>query len=274
MKIAVLMTCHNRVKTTLKCLHKLYKQIGLGEYFSLTVFLVDDGSTDGTETEVKRFFPQVTIIKGDGDLFWNRGMHLAWLEADRVGGFDYFLWLNDDTLLKYDAFSILFTRILDNSIICGTTYSEFGEFPTYGGYLKGSKKLIIPNGEYINCDYCNGNCVLIPKSVFKKLGYLDSTFHHALGDFDYSLRARKKGIEIFVAPDYVGSCETHESIPKWRDMNYSWSKRIVFLYHPSSGCKPSEYFIFDLRHRGIFFALIHFFTIHVRAFFPKLWKYK
>ena len=46
--IAVLITCYNRKDKTLLCLESLFKQQGLGIDFSLAVFLVDDGSTDGT----------------------------------------------------------------------------------------------------------------------------------------------------------------------------------------------------------------------------------
>ena len=44
--IAVLITSFNRKNSTLKCLGKLFSQ-NLKEYY-LGVYLVDDGSTDGT----------------------------------------------------------------------------------------------------------------------------------------------------------------------------------------------------------------------------------
>ena len=63
------------------------------------VYLTDDASSDGTSEIVQSQFPSVHIIKGDGNLFWNRGMHLAWSEAIKVG-YDFYVWLNDDVILK------------------------------------------------------------------------------------------------------------------------------------------------------------------------------
>ena len=48
MNISVLMTCHNRRELTLKCLGLLLSQIGE----DARVYLVDDGSTDGTAVAV------------------------------------------------------------------------------------------------------------------------------------------------------------------------------------------------------------------------------
>lgn len=78
--IAVLLTVHDRKNKTLRCLENLYKQV-LPNYLRLDIYLTDDGCTDGTPEAIKRQFPKVHIIKGDGNLFWNRGMYRAWEEA-------------------------------------------------------------------------------------------------------------------------------------------------------------------------------------------------
>lgn len=43
----------------------------------------------------------------------------------------------------------------------------------------------------------NGNIVMIPKSVFQKLGNFDYFFTHGKRDFDYGLRTGKAGFEMF-----------------------------------------------------------------------------
>jgi GT2 family glycosyltransferase len=159
-----------------------------------------------------------------------------------------------------------------SDIVCGSTRSDKYHKATYGGYINKTRKLLSPNGNYQKCDYCNGNCVLIPREVFYKLGNLDPIFHHAVGDFDYSLRARKMGIEIYVAPNYIGSCESHDFVPKWQDTSLSWRSRLKYLYTASSGCYPAEFFVFDKRHNGLLIAFFHYFTIHLRAIIPSLWK--
>ncbi len=270
--IAILITCHNRKEKTLRCLQALFDQNGVGKEFAIEVFLVDDGCTDGTPDEIRSNYPDVNIIQGNGDLYWNRGMHLAWETAASTKDFDYYLWLNDDTFLFENAFKVMFKKPFFNSIICGTTKSLSTQNATYGAFKRKLYKLIIPNGEYQQGDYCNGNCVLIPRNVFKRVGNLDSNFQHALGDFDYGLRAQKIGIEVRVAPEFVGFCESHEIKPKWRSSSFDVNERFKNLYSPVSGCSPPEFFVFEKRHNGILLAIRHVFSVHVRCLFPQLFK--
>jgi GT2 family glycosyltransferase len=86
MRIAVLMTCHNRREKTLGCLRALFVN-DLPHDTSLHVILVDGGSTDNTAEFVRTEFPQVDILLGDGNLFWNRGMQRAFARA-MVARFD------------------------------------------------------------------------------------------------------------------------------------------------------------------------------------------
>jgi GT2 family glycosyltransferase len=271
-KIAVLLTCHNRKDKTLKCLAHLYQQKGLATDFSIEVFLVDDASTDGTAAAISRQFPAVHIIAGNGSLYWNRGMNLAWKTASTAKDFDYYLWLNDDTFLRENTIAILLQSSFSDAIIAGTTRSAETNKITYGGFKQNINQLIIPNGTYQECDYCNGNCVLIPRKVFQIVGNLDLVFNHALGDFDYSMRAVKLGFRIYLAPDFIGFCESHSEVPNWRRSTVHFTKRLKSLYLPTSGCNPIQFFVFDNRHNGIYLACVHFFSIHLRLFFPSLWK--
>ena len=270
--IAILITSHNRKLKTLKCLSNLYEQEGIFTEFNLDVFLVDDASTDGTAEAIRNQFPEVNIITGDGTLFWNRGMHLAWATAASLKEYDYYLWLNDDTFLFKYALNSLLKCTLNDAIVCGTTKSKFSRHVTYGAYF--NRKLIIPNGNTQIANCFNGNCVLVPKDVYNTLGNLDPIFQHALGDFDYALRAVKAGVHIFVCPVYTATCESHSDVPNWRSKKYSLLKRIGYLYHPLSGCNTIEYFKYDYRHNGKFTAILHFFTIHLRAILPDFWSLK
>lgn len=270
--IAVLLTCHNRRDKTLHCLQTLYDQEGLDGDYSLDVFLVDDGSTDGTALAIKSQYPKVTIILGDGNLYWNRGMHKAWETAAKTKDYDYYLWLNDDTFLSKEAIPSLLQKTFAKAIVCGTTLSIQDKKITYGGFRKNPDRLLMPNGEFQECDYCNGNCVLISREVFRIVGNLDPVFHHAVGDFDYSLRARKLGISLYVAPIFIGYCESHTEVPKWRSPLLSLRARMENLYSATSGCYPPEFFVYDRRHKGIIKACFHYFTIHLRVFVPQIWK--
>lgn len=212
-KIAVLLTCYNRRKKTLSCLRSLF-EASLSEGYKIEVFLVDDGSTDGTSEAVKNKYPQVNVIQGNGNLFWNKGMNLAWQVAAKKFNYDFYLWLNDDVILFNKSISILLEDFqksnTNNTIIAGACQSA-AETVTYSGYNSLTKKVKLkPNGEIQRCDYFNGNVVLVPSHVFKQIGFLDPIFHHGQGDFDYGLRAKKTGIISFVSSCNVGTCEQKE----------------------------------------------------------------
>ena len=271
--IAILITCFNRKDKTLNCLKALY-DCQLPEYCTIDVFLVDDGCTDGTGKEVSEQFPQVNVIKGSGNLFWNRGMHLAWITATTQHDYDFYMWLNDDTTLNPETLQkLLLYSDTENhqSIICGATCATNDQNKiTYGGWLL-KETLIIPNGQIQPCDYFNGNIVLIPRHVFSVVGANDPVFSHAVGDFDYGLRARKLGVSAVVAPEVLGVCDEHETLAAWCNPKTPVLKRLKTLYTPL-GCHPWQHFIFEKRHYGLLPSCFHFFTVHLRALIPALWK--
>ena len=270
--LAVLITCHNRKEKTLQCLKALYTT-DVPEGYTFDVFLVDDGSTDGTGETVAEQFPHVNVIYGDGNLFWNRGMHLAWETAAKNLEYDFFLWLNDDVVLYKDALKTMISDYneIPSSIICGATCSKDLNIVTYSGSLNKNKK-ITPNGTLQECSLINGNCVLVSKRVYLDNGNLDYKFPHAIGDFDYSLRARKKNIKSYVAKKFIGICEKRDKLADWCLPHVPFLKRIKSLYSPLGNSHPYYYFIFEKKHFGLIVASFHYLSIHLRMLFPFLWK--
>jgi GT2 family glycosyltransferase len=275
--LAVLITCYNRKDKTLGCLQSLFAQRDLNIKFQIKVFLVDDGSSDGTSAAIGLAFPEVRILKGTGNLFWNRGMYLAWKTAAESRCFDHYLWLNDDTFLFENAISTTLncaSETKEESIICGTTLDPTLQFSTYGGYLINQNKIMNPTGQLEKCDFFNGNFVLVPEKVFEEVGNLDPIFHHALGDIDYGLRARKKKIKSYISTSYIGTCDGHDFLPSWCSPQVSLRNRLINLYSSSCYTHPFQFFRFEKRHYGLGNAVLHFFSIHVRAILPGIWVKK
>jgi GT2 family glycosyltransferase len=269
--IAVLLTCHNRRETTLKCLASLYKNT-IPDNFSLDVFLVDDGSTDSTGEAVKLEFPVVNVIQGDGNLYWNKGMRLAWETAAKNKDYEFYLWLNDDTHLDSDALSELLSCFfetkeleLKESIIVGSCRNDSNsdEF-SYGGRINDTP--VIPNGSIQKCNYINGNLVLVPKIIFDSIGNLSPDFTHAIGDNDYGLRAINAGFFCCTTRKYIATCKTN-GLPAWCNPSVSVVKRFKNLYSPT-GLNIKEYITFLKVHKKNKW-LISTLKVYFKTLFPR-----
>lgn len=268
--IAVLITVFNRKETTLTCLRSLYAQTPV-EDVSIEVYLTDDGSTDGTSAAVKSEFPQVHIILGDGTLFWNRGMHKAW-EVAAASNHDYYLWLNDDTVLLDKAIEKIVAcskRHDDKAIIVGATVdSATRSKQTYGGRKNGI--LLSADGAEKELYVFNGNIVLVPDAVFRILGNLDPYYAHSKGDFDYSIRARKANLKMVQVASPLGVCDVHSCIDRWCDPEVPFKQRWTMLKRPN-GMPPKEMFHLH-RQQSWLKACMSYCKVYLRCLFPQLWK--
>ena len=260
--IAVLMTCYNRKEKTMASLAGIFKQKIL-ENIQLQVYLVDDGSADGTSEAVTQTYPQVKIIPGNGGLFWNGGTRLAFATALQDDP-DYYMWLNDDTTLYPEAIEKLLSTLDQiikigavNPVIVGSTCDPETGNLTYGGMVRSiwwhpiKYNLVWPAEGPRVCHTMNGNCVLIPKSTAKVVGNLDSNFVHSTGDIDYGLRVNKAGGSVWLAPGYVGTCTIN--LPEtdiWENQNLTFSQRLQKIKQPK-GLPVQEWKVFTQRHAGL-----------------------
>lgn len=281
--VAILLTSFNRKENTLACLKSIYSQTNKLEN-KYTVFLVIDGSTDGTYDAVKEFFPEVNIILGDGTLFWAGGMRLCFTQASKSDqDFDHYLLLNDDTILFEDALDILLndkqTLKRDEFILIGSTQgknSVIGNF-TYGGRVllnkyNSSSKIVLPNDESPQiCHLGNANIMLIPCVVIKKIGFLSHQYTHAIADFEYTLRARKHGIKSYIASKYLGICNINDNqVINWKRSNRSTLKeRIEFLFS-AKGLAYNEYLSY-IKHYFPFYLPQAWFLLWAKTLFPIFW---
>jgi len=249
-RIAVLLTCFNRKETTIKCLSSLFVLRD-----DIDIYLVDDGSTDGTYDAILNLFPQVTIIKGDGNLFWSRGMNVAWKEASSYYNYSFFLWLNDDVVLYENAFDEILEcskELSNKAIVTGVIENHEKSKVLYGGFDV-NKQIIIPHGDMKPVTNLNGNFVLIPVFVFNKLGFIDGVYHHDLGDVDYGLRASKLDIKVVTTKKPIGSGDAN-SICRVRLNKSRLRKRFKKLSSPL-GSNLRINFYFRKKHKGFLNAI-------------------
>ncbi len=281
--IAVQMTCHNRKEKTLHCLTALQEGWGkTGKGLSVSVFLTDDGCTDGTSDAIRTqaFHFPVHILPGSGDLFWNGGMINSWKAALADGGFDGYLWLNDDTyaqpefwedLIAADAHSV--ATFGKHGIYVGSTKDlETGAF-TYGGFNYVSKitlldQLLPPNGLFQPCHAAHGNITFVSQEVVDKMGIFCEMYWHGGSDHDYTYLAYKAGFPLLVLPHYSAVCE-NDHIGKTRDhARLPLNKRIRLFWTPK-GYNMHNTLLFSRRCFPWRTPFV-FLSGLVKLFFPKL----
>ena len=240
-KIAVLMTCHNRRNKTLVCLRSLWRSIEDAKDVEATVFLVDDGSTDGTAASVSKEFPEVHLLKGDGTLYWARGMHMSWECAVSINvDWDGYLWLNDDIELDRNALSRTMGRTKDNpnNIIVGALRDRASGCTVYG---------IADNGLF------TGSFVFIPRIVYQKIGVLSNLYKHAWADYDYCMKCKRAGISYCSISSTVGVVESHPLRPSLKAL--SLVERWRMLSNPKGWCL-SDLWTYRIRNFGFFSAVL------------------
>lgn len=280
-RIAVLMTCHNRREKTLACLDRLFSQEDMRD-IQLGVYLVDDGCVDATEEAVAERFPSVKILHGDGHFYWSGGMRLAFDVASKEN-YDYYLWLNDDTLLYPHALKtlvqtaqVLHRKLGRDAIVAGSMQDSQTKWFTYGGSRKKNKVFplsfvpVEPSDKPQLCDVVNGNCVLISRGVAIAVGNICSGFTHGLGDYDFSLRARLKGITSWITAGYLGICSRNSLKESSRDKALPVRDRIKKLSEKTDFPPVAEYKLFARRHGGLLWPY-YWARTSVRMLFPWLW---
>jgi GT2 family glycosyltransferase len=276
-KLAVILTSHNRRAKTLACLEALFGQID-GESVVVHVYLADSGSTDGTPEAVIGNFPQVKLMSCNNDIYWCGGMRIAWTEAINRS-YDYYLLMNDDTVLLPNAVKIFLelartVRAKEgrDGIIVGSTLDPVTKKRSYGGVVRrGKNGDVTPTDELQLCDQMSCNCTLVPHQVAELIGNLSPEYTHALADHDYSLRAKAKGFSVWVAPGYLGVCSSNP-IPLWENPKVPLRVRLKALHSPT-GLPPREWVIFCRRHLPFQWPL-RLILLYLHVIFPQLWLKK
>lgn len=264
-RVAVLITFYNRKERTLQCLKSLYQAVQPAVEFS--VYACDDGSTDGTAEAIRIDHPSVKIVPGDGSLFWNRGMLKVWEEAVRQD-YDYYLWLNDDTVVDVNFWDEMMSSTQTSAapvVVSGLIADANTGKIIYGGTGQ-SGTLIQANAEDRTIKNLNGNMVLVPREIVMKVGLLDSRLHHDLGDVDYGYRVTAAGFHLVATRQATGYGVSNNycRVRKWNVAMWARFKR---LYSPL-GADPRLIFYFKKKHFGVLDAIITFVYLHVLNFLP------
>lgn len=210
--IYIVIPVHNRKIFTKECLLSLQKQ----SFKDFQIIVIDDGSTDGTAEMIENEFPNVVLLKGNGNLWWtgatNKGVQYALAKGTNN---DYILTLNDDLVVKENYLESIFQEatIYKNSLIGSvsvdisnpTRIFEGGDLINFwtAKYIrinKGKLLLNISPTTSIEVSTLSGRGTLIPFSVFKKIGIYNSRkFPQYAADYEFAIRAKRNGFKLIIS---------------------------------------------------------------------------
>jgi len=219
--------------------------------YTLDIVCVIDGSTDGTQQMLSEKFPSVHIVQGSGNWWYTRSMNEGFKYAVKNLSPDFLLTLNDDLELKENYLSALlgaFSHIKQDCLLGSISLSsEKPHVITFSGTREGKipyqwkpylnfmsavdpNKLtgVIPSKEL------PGRGMLIPSHILKELNYFDERFPQYHSDFDFCLRAAKRGYPIFVSYDAVLYSHVLKTSDSTTFKKISTKKFIKNLYNPYS----------------------------------------
>ncbi|AIZ63607.1 family 2 glycosyl transferase [Hymenobacter sp. DG25B] len=205
----VIIPVFNRWAFTQACLSSLRQQT----YQHFRVLVVDDGSTDGTAEALGREFPEVEVLRGNGELFWTAGVNMGIRQALGYGA-THVLTLNNDVVAT-PAFlenMLLWARRQPHAVLGALELDASTRQPIYGGerfsWLTHRSAFLLqqlPAEERQGLHpvtYLPGRGLLIPGEVLRTIGLFDERrLPHYLADYDYTSVARRRGFPVYINYD-------------------------------------------------------------------------
>ena len=144
---------------------------------NLVLVVVDNASSDGSPHEIARLFPAAVLIRNDENLGITGG-HNAGIRYCLEHGFDYVLFLNNDTVGDFDWW---------RGVWRGWLYGK----PESSGFERWQPNM---------ASLC---CLLVPVGVFRDAGLMDERFFMYYDDFDFVRRAKAAGYRLRLKADAV-----------------------------------------------------------------------
>jgi len=236
MKVTGSIVTYNNSGIIQECIRSVLEQTRGVDF---TLYVVDNGSTDGTVELIRKNFSQVRIIENGRNLGFGHGHNRAMEAVDS----DYHAVINPDITLTKDTISALCMYLENHQDVLMVTPKILNEdgteqfLPKYcptiryvfisklkpfrylrKRYTREPENLCEP----VEVEFCTGCFFVTRTALMKELKGFDSRFFMYCEDADLSRRVRQKGKIIF----YPSVCVTH----KWgRENTRSFRGILRFL---------------------------------------------
>lgn len=212
-KVAIIILNWNGLEDTNECLESVKKN----KFKNYKIFLIDNGSSDDSIKKFKQIKDKkIELILNQNNLGFALANNLA-IKRVLDLGFDYFLLLNNDTIVDKNFLLKLLDSIENDkkvgvvSPIVFNYYNKniLGETDSPGRFnlKKGGgepwdddlQKMKHKKNSF-SVDYTSASCWLVRSSIIKKSGYFNEKFFSYGEEVDLALRIQKEGYKFLVNP--------------------------------------------------------------------------
>jgi GT2 family glycosyltransferase len=245
--VAILLLNYNQWAMTMECVESILKS----DYNNFKIFLIDNGSfTNNDYDQLKSLESSMcSVIRIDKNRGYVGGMNYG-LELSSKEGFDFFLIMNNDSVIAPDAISDLVDCALrhnNNCIVTGKVYHyEQPDLIQHIGYKFTNKKYLkmkrivsdLPdNGQWdqeMEMDMIDDIFWLLPAPVYEKVGGYSPYFWFNAEQADLALRAVKAGNKLIYTPKaklwHKGSLSIGGRLNNPKLIFYNTQATLIFKY--------------------------------------------
>lgn len=219
-KVAIIIPNYNGERVLFDCISSILKST----YQDYAIIIVDDHSAHFAASRLTGIDSRIICIQNEENLGFsasiNKGIEYA-VEHD----FDYVMPLNNDTLIDNHMLSILVTASARKYVTVPTMYyAAHRDVIWYGGgkidprsgrvIHTGRNKKSVGQTFIKEVTFATGCCLLIPASIIKEIGMLDTAYYMYYEDVEYSARITVNRYKIL----YVSNALL------WHRVNFTTSK--------------------------------------------------
>lgn len=214
-KIAAVIAVHNRLNLTKRCIKSIYNSLGL---IDTDLFIVDDGSIDGTYEWIKKNYPKANIQKGNGNLWFGRAMHLGISEVFKTKNkYDFIFIINNDTFLKKEALKKMIKVSDKRNVVSLNFYQEDLYSGGTSGFVwdkwKGLEGVCyrkewenIKNSEFVRVNSVSTTATLYPINFLRNIEKINVERHpHHRYDIMLSSICKSAGAKFLVSTSFLAN---------------------------------------------------------------------
>jgi GT2 family glycosyltransferase len=213
--IHIVVPVHNRRAISVR----LAEQLSVQSRKDFEVLLIDDGSVDGTTTSFVEILPNTISIRGPGTWWWAGCLQAGyqWLEKCGTAPEELVCLMNDDVEIATDFVERAVQEVANHPntfVLARQRDASTGvEIDQGGGIRADLNRLRFVSScspEEINCLPTRGLWMRWA-DLQKTGGFRPRLLPHYLSDYEFTIRAKRRGLELKVADTFFLGVKLNQS---------------------------------------------------------------